>query len=142
MKGIIMSDKKLSEVIQSSLDQIKSYVDADTIIGKEITTSNGTVIIPVSKLFVGYASGGIDYTGKAQNANNFGGGGGTGVSVSPIAFLVVSPDGKVEILNVNEPVNNDPVSQIVNLVERSPELIEKFKSIFAKEKSNETKSEE
>lgn len=130
-----MSDKKLSEVIQTSLDQIKSYVDAQTIIGDEITTSNGTVIIPVTKLFVGYASGGIDYTGKAA-ANNFGGGGGTGVTVSPVAFLVVTPDGKVDILNVNEPIQQptDPVSQIVNFVENSPELIEKFKKIFAKEK--------
>ena len=136
-----MSDKKLSEVIQSSLDQIKSYVDADTIIGKEITTSNGTVIIPVSKLFVGYASGGIDYNSKTQPNSNFGGGGGTGVSVSPIAFLVVTPDGKVEILNVNEPLQqaNDPVSQIVNFIEKSPDLIEKLKTVFSKDKKDENK---
>jgi uncharacterized spore protein YtfJ len=66
--------------------------------------------------------------------NNFGGGGGTGLTVSPVAFLVVSPHGDVQLLNVNEPTSDraDPISQIVGLLDRSPELIEKLKSVFAK----------
>lgn len=134
-----MSENKLNDIIQTSLDSIRSMVDSNTVIGSPITTANGTLVIPVSKVFVGFASGGVDYLGKnTQNithtVNNFGGGGGTGLTVSPVAFLVVSPHGDVQLLNVNEPTSDksDPVSQIVGLLDRSPELIEKLKAIFAK----------
>lgn len=138
-----MSDNnKLNEIIRTSLDSIRSMVDSNTVIGNPITTSNGTTIIPVSKVFVGFASGGVDYLGKTANsqstakptANNFGGGGGTGLTVAPVAFLVVDAHGDVQLLNVNEPTKQatDPVSQVVGLLERSPELIEKLKAIFAK----------
>ena len=133
-----MSDNKMSEIIRASVEGLKSSFDANTIIGEAITTANGTVVIPVSKLTVGFASAGIDYLGKKAapaGANNFGGGGGSGLTVTPVAFLVVSPAGNVELLNVNdakEPA--DPVSQIINAIERSPELIEKFKEVFSKNK--------
>lgn len=135
---------KLNDIIQTALDNIHTMVDANTVIGDPITTANGTTIIPVSKVFVGFASGGIDYLGKnaseaaKQNGNNFGGGGGTGLTVAPVAFLVVSADGNVEMLNVNSPVPpaNDPVSSIASFLERSPELIEKIKSIFSKKKDD------
>ena len=135
-----MSDNKLNEIIHTSLDSIRSMVDSNTVIGEPITTANGTLVIPVSKVFVGFASGGVDYLGKnaAQNApNNFGGGGGTGLTVSPVAFLIVAPTGEVELLNVNEPTRdrNDPITQIVGLLERSPELLERLKAVFAKKDS-------
>ena len=139
-----MSENKLNDIIQTSLDSIRSMVDSNTVIGSPITTANGTLVIPVSKVFVGFASGGVDYLGKntqntSHTVNNFGGGGGTGLTVSPVAFLVVSPHGDVQLLNVNEPTSDrsDPISQIVGLLDRSPELIEKLKSIFAK-KSDES----
>ena len=142
-----MSENKLNDIIQTSLDSIRSMVDSNTVIGSPITTANGTLVIPVSKVFVGFASGGVDYLGKntqntSHTVNNFGGGGGTGLTVSPVAFLVVSPNGDVQLLNVNEPTSDrsDPVSQIVGLLDRSPELIEKLKAIFAK-KDNPQKSE-
>ena len=134
-----MSENKLNDIIQTSLDSIRSMVDSNTVIGSPITTANGTLVIPVSKVFVGFASGGVDYLGKntqntSHTVNNFGGGGGTGLTVSPVAFLVVSPHGDVQLLNVNEPTSDksDPVSQIVGLLDRSPELIEKLKAIFVK----------
>ena len=134
-----MSENKLNDIIQTSLDSIRSMVDSNTVIGSPITTANGTLVIPVSKVFVGFASGGVDYLGKntqntSHTVNNFGGGGGTGLTVSPVAFLVVSPHGDVQLLNVNEHTSDksDPVSQIVGLLDRSPELIEKLKAIFAK----------
>ena len=139
-----MSENKLNDIIQTSLDSIRSMVDSNTVIGSPITTANGTLVIPVSKVFVGFASGGVDYLGKntqstSHTVNNFGGGGGTGLTVSPVAFLVVSPHGDVQLLNVNEPTSDksDPVSQIIGLLDRSPELIEKLKAVFAK-KSNTT----
>ncbi|GFI55329.1 putative spore protein YtfJ [Clostridiales bacterium] len=133
-----MSDNKMSEIIRASVEGLKSSFDANTIIGEAITTANGTVVIPVSKLSVGFATGGIDYLGKKAaptGNNNFGGGGGSGLSVNPVAFLVISPAGTVELLNVNESKEPaDAVSQIINAIERSPELIEKFKEVFSKNK--------
>ncbi len=132
-----MEQSKQSEIIKSALENVRSMVDANTVTGTPITTASGTVIIPVSKVFVGIATGGIDYFGKqSQATQNFGGGGGTGVTVSPVGFLVVTPDGKVDMLNVNyEP--KDPLSQIVGFIENSPELIQKFKDLFAGKKMKE-----
>ncbi|MBQ4067038.1 MAG: sporulation protein YtfJ [Clostridia bacterium] len=134
-----MSENKMTDIIRASIDSIKSSFDANTVTGDPITTANGTVIIPVSKLSVGFATGGIDYLGKnatASSKNNFGGGGGTGVSVTPVAFIVVTPNGSVEMLSVENPVPapQDTVSQIINAIERSPDLIERFKAVFSKKK--------
>ncbi len=133
---------KLGEMNKSSLDSIKSMLDANTIVGDPIETQNGVCIIPISKITVGFASGGLDYAGKdsASKPNNFGGGGGTGVSVTPVAFLVVSASGEVNVLNVNSNVSGtsvDTVSQVVGLIERSPELIERVKSALSKKKNEE-----
>ena len=133
---------KLGEMNKSSLDSIKSMLDANTIVGDPIETPNGVCIIPISKITVGFASGGLDYAGKdsASKPNNFGGGGGTGVSVTPVAFLVVSASGEVNVLNVNSNVSGtsvDTVSQVVGLIERSPELIERLKSALSKKKNEE-----
>lgn len=125
--------------MKTALSEINSMVDSNTVIGNPITTANGTVIIPVSKVFVGFASGGIDYLGNRgkdnvkPDSNNFGGGGGTGLTMSPVAFLVVKPDGSVDLLNVNEPImQSDPVSQIVGLIEKSPDIIERIKAVIPK----------
>ena len=133
------NSSKLGDMTKSSLDSIKAMLDANTIIGEPIQTPVGTTIIPISKITVGYASGGIDYAKKdaPQNShnNNFGGGGGTGITVTPVAFLVVGADGKVDMLNVITPTqsgNADAVSSVVGFLERSPELIERIKSVFGK----------
>lgn len=132
-----MEQTKQSEIIKAALENVRSMVDSNTVTGTPITTNNGTVIIPISKVFVGIATGGVDYFGKKNvQTQNFGGGGGTGVTVSPVGFLVVDPCGKVDLLNVNyEP--KDPLSQIVGLIENSPELIEKFKNLFKGNKKEE-----
>ena len=132
-----MEQSKQSEIIKAALDNVRSMVDANTVTGAPITTDSGTVIIPISKVFVGIATGGIDYFGKqSKDTQNFGGGGGTGVTVSPVGFLVVTPDGKVDLLNINyEP--KDPLSQIVGFIENSPELIEKFKKLIKGDKMKE-----
>ena len=132
---------KLGDINKSSLDSIRAMLDANTIVGDPIQTASGTCIIPISKISVGYASGGVDYAKKdatgtqGKNANNFGGGGGTGLTMSPVAFLVVSADGNVNILNVNSPASTTPVdtvSQVVGFIERSPELIERLRVAFQK----------
>ena len=128
---------RLGDLNRASLDSIKSMLDANTIVGDPIETKSGTCIIPISKISVGYASGGLDFAKKdaEQKPNNFGGGGGTGITVTPVAFLVVSPSGEVNVLNVNSGNSQAPadtVTQVVGLIEKSPELIERVRSVFTK----------
>ncbi len=140
------SENKIQEIIKASLENIRSMVDANTVIGTPINTPQGTTIIPVSKVSMGIATGGLDYNGKEESKNNnlqnFGGGGGTGLSVAPVGFLVVAPDGRVEMINVGVPQPNGPIDQVAAALERSPEIIAKFKTVFAKEPQTEEKSEE
>ena len=125
----------IPEIIKSSLDNARSIVDANTVVGEPIVTNTGTTIIPISKISVGVATGGVDYNAKSDTPKpqNFGGGGGTGVSVSPVGFLVVDPDGDVDFINVGSKGKPDPVDQIADFVERTPDIISKIKDIFSKE---------
>lgn len=130
-------NNKLGDITKTALESIRSMLDANTIIGEPIKTASGTEIIPISKISVGYASGGVDYINKeVRTANNFGGGGGTGISVTPVAFLVVNADGNVNILNIDNPTvvapAPDTISQVVGFIERSPELIERLKNALGK----------
>ena len=139
-----MAEGKMNDMISTSLSKIRELVDAQTIIGEPINTNGGTVIIPVSKVAVGYVSGGLDFSpkkeGTAQKSNgqkNFGGGGGTGVSVSPVGFLTVTPDGRVDCLSVSAG-GGDSIDKVANLVERTPDILEKIKAVFEKKsKKNE-----
>ncbi len=138
-----MSENKMSEIIEASVNSLKSIAGADTIIGAPINTPSGTTVIPVSKLSLGYVTGGIDYVSKSEKPDkNFGGGGGTGISMTPICFLVIDKEGKVEILNVGEEKYSDPIGDVVGLVERSPEIISKIKSAVGKKKDKTDAAEE
>ena len=130
------NENRIPEIIRSSMENIRSMVDANTIIGDPVNATGGTVIIPISKVSVGIASGGVDYNAKKDTQirpQNFGGGGGTGLSVTPVGFLVCDKDGGVEFINVSSKGKPDPVDQIADLVERTPEIIAKIKALFAKE---------
>lgn len=135
-----MAENKIPEIIRSSMENIRSMVDANTVVGEPINTTAGTVIIPISKISVGIASGGVDYNPKKDSQprpQNFGGGGGTGLTVNPVGFLVVDKTGDVEFLNVVNKGKPDPVDQIADLVERTPDIIAKIKDLFAKEDKEE-----
>jgi sporulation protein YtfJ len=130
---------RIGEIAKTSLDSIRSMLDANTIVGDPIETASGTTIIPISKISVGYASGGVDYAAKkdvSNKPNNFGGGGGTGISVTPVAFLVINKNGDVSVLNVNSaaPASApaDAVSTVVGFLERSPDLLERIRGVFSK----------
>lgn len=140
------SENKLQDIIQSSLENIRSMIDANTVIGDAITTPGGTVIIPISKISMGFASGGLDFTGKSEEAvraklQNFGGGGGTGLSITPVGFLVVGTDGRVEMINVGMEQPNGTIDQIAGVLERSPEIISKIKEIFGKKNADNAPSD-
>ena len=132
-----MSVNRMGDIIEASVNSLKSVAGGDTIIGSPINTEAGTTIIPVSKLSLGYVTGGLDYASKQEKTDkNFGGGGGTGMSVTPVCFIVIDRDGKVELLNVGEDKAPDPIGDVVGLVERSPELIGKIKTAFKRNKKS------
>ena len=132
---VMANENKIPEIIKSSLENIRSIVDANTVVGDPIATDVGTTIIPISKISVGIASGGVDYNDKADRPKpqNFGGGGGTGLSVSPAGFLVIDKNGDVEFINVGMKGKPDPVDQIADFIERTPDIIAKIKDLFKKD---------
>ena len=134
------NENKIPEIIRSSMESIRSMVDANTVIGDPIATEAGTTIIPISKISIGIASGGVDYNPKKDaqpRPQNFGGGGGTGLTVSPAGFLVIDRHGDVEYINVNQKGKPDPVDQIADLVERTPDIIARIKDLFKKDDKEE-----
>ena len=134
-------DSKQNDIIKTTLDSIKGIVEANTVIGEPITTEGGITIIPVSKISMGFASGGLDYASKKveqQKSNNFGGGSGTGVAVTPMAFLVIKADGSVELLNMSIPdTTTNKIATVGNIIEKSPDILEKIKNVFVKENKGE-----
>ena len=134
------SENKLQEVVQSTLAQIRNMIDANTVIGTPVETKSGTTIIPISKVALGFATGGLDYNDKNGGAQgkpqNFGAGGGTGITVQPIGMLCVSRDGSVELINIGLKNPTDPMEQLSDIIDRSPEIIAKIKALFAKEKKD------
>ncbi len=130
------TENKIPEIIRSSMENIRSMVDANTVVGDPIITQTGTTIIPISKISVGVATGGVDYNAKKDaqpRPQNFGGGGGTGVHITPVGFLIVDTDGDVEFINIGAKGKPDPVDQVADLVERTPDIIAKIKDLFSKE---------
>lgn len=143
-----MADTNLSKMIETALESIKKMTDVNTVVGEPIQVPGGSTVIPVSKVSVGFASGGMDYNSKAapEKTPNFGGGTGSGFTITPVAFLVVDEAGAVSLLNVNAPAagGKDLVGTISGLVDKAPSMVEKIKGIFKKdtEEKDEQKSTE
>ena len=139
------SENKLQEVVHSTLAQIRNMIDADTVIGTPVETAAGVTIIPVSKVAVGFATGGIDYNdkngGSKDKPQNFGAGGGTGISVQPVGMLCITKNGDFEFINIGVKTPVDPLEQIADIIERSPDIIAKFKALFDSDKSEATAEE-
>lgn len=94
------NNNKVDSMAQSTIERIKSMIDVNTIIGESITSENGITIIPISKVTYGFASGGSDFISKKDNNKDlFGGGSGAGVTINPVAFLVINND-DVKLLQV------------------------------------------
>lgn len=114
----------ISDMLTSSLGKIQDMVDVNTIIGKPITTPDGVMIIPVSKIKIGMGGGGSDFATKnvaANKENPFGGGLGCGIDVTPVAFLIVNGT-SVRMLPVAQPAS----STVDRVVESAPELLDKL----------------
>ena len=122
----------LPDMMGASMLKIKDMVDVNTIIGDPITTPDGVMIIPVSKVKYGFAGGGSDFATKgypANKDNTFGGGTGASVSITPVAFLIVKGE-SVRLLPVAEPASNS----LERLIEMLPELIDQVSGLAQKKK--------
>lgn len=133
---------KLNELVDTALESLHGLVDGNTVLGDPITTPSGTTVIPVSKVSIGIAGGGNDFSKKTEQDGkvNFSGGGGTGLSLVPLAFLVISADGSVELLNIANPTGKaakptvDLGSAIETIIDKAPEAITKIKDAVAAKK--------
>ena len=123
--------EKLPNMLETTIQKIRDMVDANTVVGEPITTSDGTTILPVSKISIGLGGGGSDFaSSKAQNGQMpFGGGVGAGVKVTPVCFLVVK-EGNVRILTIAEPAN----STADRIVEMVPETLDRIGSFLDQKK--------
>ena len=120
----------IHELLSNTMEHIRAMTDTNTIVGQPIHTEDGVTLIPVSKVSLGFVSGGTDFTGKHQKPdaqNNFGGGSGAGVNISPIAFLVVK-NGNVRLLPVAPP----PATTVDRVVELVPEMFDKVTDFIDK----------
>ncbi|MFE9276419.1 GerW family sporulation protein [Paenibacillus glucanolyticus] len=133
-----MAEHPIQGLMQTAMENIKGMVDVNTIVGDPVNTPDGSVILPISKVAFGFAAGGSDYNVEAGGTHHhstdgthsdhishpFGGGSGGGVSIRPIAFLVVG----------NEGVHIVPLDNQTHLFERiidsTPYLLEQIQSMF------------
>lgn len=134
-----MSEHPIENLMNTAMNSIKDMIDVNTIIGEPIETSTNVVIIPISKVGFGFAAGGSEFRGETvdeytkkekeeqvQYRLPFGGGSGAGVSISPVAFLVVAPN-SVKLLPV------DHTSCIDKLLDYVPDIMDKLNSMFNKQ---------
>lgn len=146
-----MSEHPIEGLMRTAMNSIKDMVDVNTIIGEPIETSNGMVIIPISKVCFGFAAGGSEFSGETideykkkdkeeevQYRLPFGGGSGAGVSINPVAFVIVNSD-SIKVM----PIEHS--SAIDKLMDYVPDLMQRANNIVNKTldvKNSENKKEE
>lgn len=125
---------ELENLMRSTMENLRDMIDVNTVIGDVVELQDGGCIIPISKVSLGFASGGSDFGDKdrldGESGYPFGGGSGAGVSVKPVAFLVIKDD-SVRLLNV------DHDSTMDKLVDYIPQIFDFVKS-FAKDSAKDS----
>ena len=122
-----MAEHPINGLMGVTMDKIRELVNSDTIIGEPVSLPDGTTILPVSRGTFGVATGGSDFAAK-QSKELFGGGSGAGVTVAPVAFLVVK-DGNVRTIQLADP--NNSLERAITML---PELVDKLAALLKKEK--------
>lgn len=120
-----MNEHPIQGLMDVTLEKIRSMVDANTIVGNPINMADGTLILPISKISFGFASGGSDFPSKTTK-DLFGGGGGAGMSITPVAFLVVRESGVRMIQLAN---TSSAIDRAIGLL---PEMMDKLTDLFQK----------
>lgn len=133
-----MSNHPIEVLMETAMNSINEMVDVNTIIGEPIETKNGMVIIPISKVCFGFAAGGSEFKGETideykrkekeeevQYRLPFGGGSGAGISINPVAFVIVQKD-TIKVLPIEH------TSAIDKLIDFVPDLMDKANNIVQK----------
>ena len=137
-----MSEHPIEGLMATAMNSIQDMIDVNTIIGEPIETVNNIVIIPISKVSFGFAAGGSEFKGETideykkvekeeqiQYRLPFGGGSGAGVTINPVAFLVIQPN-NIKLM----PVNHS--SSIDKLLDYVPDLMDKTNNMMNRIVSN------
>jgi len=122
---MMMKEQSASGILGTAIEKIRDLVDVSTIIGNAVEVGNGISVIPVSKVTYGFASGGSDFPSRS-NAELFGGGGGAGITITPVAFLIIN-NGDVTIKHISS--GDTSAERIVGMV---PEVVEKLTDVVNK----------
>lgn len=120
----------IGSIMGITMEKLKEMVDVNTIVGEPIIIDGKTTVIPISKVSFGFASGGSDLPAKNPK-DLFGGGSGAGVSIQPLAFLVVT-NGEAKLLQMS--VNASTPNALVNLI---PDVVDKISEMVKKDKKEE-----
>ncbi len=124
-----MSEHPISDLMATTIEKLRELASSETVVGNPIKVAENTVIIPVSKLSLGFASGGSDFPSKNPK-DLFGGGGGAGVTVTPKAFLVVE-NGNVRLLQLAK--DGESIDRLCNMI---PDAINQISSFIKKDKED------
>lgn len=142
-----MSEHPIKSLMSTAMENLKEMIDVNTIIGDPVETPDGSVILTVSKVGFGFAAGGSEFSVDGQKKSSqggqsqgqgqeqepklpFGGGSGGGVSITPIAFLIVSPTG-IKMLHLNEGTH-----LVEKILDNAPQAMDKIQQMFKKNENN------
>ncbi len=117
-------NNNISEMLASAMEKMQKMVDVNTIVGAPVSVGEGVTIVPITKVHIGMGGGGTDFATKSAlsaKKDPFGGGMGAGVSIDPVAFLVIKGE-TVRMLPVAEPAS----TTVDRIVEQAPDLIDKL----------------
>ena len=121
-----------SGILSTTIEKVRQLVAVSTIVGEPIQLSEEVTVIPVSKVTYGFASGGSDFPSK-NNKELFGGAGGAGITINPVAFLILK-DGEVTLKHIT--ANDNAAERVVNMI---PDVIDKVTDVVDKLKSGKNK---
>ena len=121
----------IGELMQSTMDNVRSMLKMDTVVGDPIVTPDGITLIPISRISVGFGGGGVEFTAsKVGQDRPYGGGNATGVKIEPIGFLVIK-EGVIRMISVTPPANNT-VDRLIDLV---PQVMDRVDNFIDKQKN-------
>ena len=124
-----MSEHPIQGLMSTAMENLKEMIDVNTIVGDPVETPDGSVIMTVSKVGFGFAAGGSEFinaAGESTDGHPFGGGSGGGVSITPIAFLIVNSQG-VRMLHLDESTH-----LIEKILDAAPQAVEKIQKMLTK----------
>lgn len=128
------TEHPINDLMGVTMEKIREMVDVNTIVGTPITCADGATIIPISKVSYGFASGGSDLPAKVEK-DLFGGGSGAGISIQPVAFLVIL-NGEVKLMQLS--IDASTPNALINLV---PDVVEKISGFMSSRNGKNPKAE-